>query len=176
MHLLPRKRSLLVKQTCAIWPRRPDAVQLVASCAVAREHSSGDGDAAVVLWDVRWALMLQLIDRATRASRRTDSTAAVMFIDLDRFKEVNDTYGHRVGDELLMAVAQRLTELLRPGDSLARMSGDEFLLSTNLSTLIQHQAQSTGSQLPALAASTTSPSTADRVLRLAGGQTPARRQ
>jgi diguanylate cyclase (GGDEF)-like protein len=120
--------------------------------------------------------MLQLIDRATRASRRTDSTAAVMFIDLDRFKEVNDTYGHRVGDELLMAVAQRLTELLRPGDSLARMSGDEFLLSTNLSTLIQHQAQSTGSQLPALAASTTSPSTADRVLRLAGGQTPARRQ
>jgi diguanylate cyclase (GGDEF)-like protein len=42
-------------------------------------------------------------------------------------KDVNDTYGHRVGDELLGAVAQRPTGLLRPGDSLGRMSGDEFV-------------------------------------------------
>jgi diguanylate cyclase (GGDEF)-like protein len=72
-------------------------------------------------------LMLQLVDRAARASRRAGNTSAVLFIDLDRFKEVNDTYGHRVGDELLAAVAERLTALLRPGDSLARMSGDEFV-------------------------------------------------
>jgi diguanylate cyclase (GGDEF)-like protein len=72
-------------------------------------------------------LMLQLVDRAARASRRAGSTSAVLFIDLDRFKEVNDTYGHGVGDQLLVAVGRRLTELLRSGDSLARMSGDEFV-------------------------------------------------
>ena len=72
-------------------------------------------------------LMRQLIDRAVRASRRAGTTSAVLFIDLDRFKEVNDTHGHGVGDALLVAVAERLTTLLRPGDSLARMSGDEFV-------------------------------------------------
>ena len=72
-------------------------------------------------------LMRQLVDRAVRASRRAGTTSAVLFIDLDRFKEVNDTHGHRVGDALLVAVAERLTALLRPGDSLARMSGDEFV-------------------------------------------------
>ena len=72
-------------------------------------------------------LMRQLVDRAVRASRRAGTTSAVLFIDLDRFKEVNDTHGHGVGDALLVAVAERLTTLLRPGDSLARMSGDEFV-------------------------------------------------
>jgi diguanylate cyclase (GGDEF)-like protein len=72
-------------------------------------------------------LMLQLVDHAARASRRAGTISAVLFIDLDRFKAVNDTYGHRTGDELLEAVAHRLTALLRPGDSLARMSGDEFV-------------------------------------------------
>jgi len=52
----------------------------------------------------------------------------VFFVDLDRFKEVNDTYGHQVGDELLVALAERLTALLRPGDTLARLSGDEFVI------------------------------------------------
>jgi len=60
--------------------------------------------------------------------RRSGKMAAVLFADLDRFKSVNDLYGHAVGDELLVSIAQRLSAVLRPGDTLARMSGDEFVI------------------------------------------------
>jgi diguanylate cyclase (GGDEF)-like protein len=72
-------------------------------------------------------LMLELLEHAFRASRRSGKESAVFFIDLDRFKDINDAYGHQAGDELLIAVTQRLTEALRPGDSLARLAGDEFV-------------------------------------------------
>ncbi len=73
-------------------------------------------------------LMLEFLEHAFRSSRRSAKTSAVFFIDLDRFKQVNDTYGHQAGDALLIAVAERLTGVLRPGDSLARLSGDEFVV------------------------------------------------
>lgn len=68
-------------------------------------------------------------DRLTQRlaqARRTGKSLSVMFIDLDGFKEINDTLGHKVGDELLKAVAQRLRACLRDTDTLARMGGDEF--------------------------------------------------
>ena len=73
-------------------------------------------------------LLLERLDHAVMRSRRSGTTAAVLFADLDRFKLVNDLYGHSVGDELLVAVAQRLSAVLRAGDTLARMSGDEFVI------------------------------------------------
>ena len=61
-------------------------------------------------------------------AQRNETKLAVMFIDLDRFKLVNDTMGHVMGDQLLQQVAVRLKECLRRGDTLARMGGDEFIL------------------------------------------------
>jgi len=73
------------------------------------------------------SLLHQRIVHAAQRAGRSHSFAAVLFADLDRFKQVNDSFGHHVGDELLVAVAQRLSALVRPGDTLARVSGDEFV-------------------------------------------------
>jgi diguanylate cyclase (GGDEF)-like protein len=74
------------------------------------------------------ALMMDRLEHAFRHRIRASTISAVFFLDLDGFKAVNDTYGHQCGDELLVAVAQRLTAVLRPGDSLGRLGGDEFVV------------------------------------------------
>ncbi len=74
------------------------------------------------------ALLNERLQHASVRARRSHTSAAILFADLDRFKEVNDFYGHRTGDELLIAVAGRLSGLVRPGDTLARVSGDEFVI------------------------------------------------
>ncbi len=63
-----------------------------------------------------------------RAKRRQDSTYAVFFLDLDRFKVVNDSLGHRIGDELLIESSQRIAACLRGEDTVARLGGDEFVV------------------------------------------------
>lgn len=71
---------------------------------------------------------LERLDHAMARVQRSQKMTAVLFADLDNFKEVNDQYGHSAGDEVLVTVARRLSGALRPGDTLARMSGDEFVI------------------------------------------------
>ena len=77
-------------------------------------------------------LLDRLQQEGARALRSNDISAFVL-LDLDRFKSINDVFGHSFGDELLLGVAQRLGRLLREGDTLARLGGDEFaILATDL--------------------------------------------
>lgn len=74
---------------------------------------------------------LLLVDRMQQATAhlgRKNSPVAVLFIDLDRFKDINDTLGHAAGDRLLQEVAERLGSCVREGDTVARLSGDEFVV------------------------------------------------
>lgn len=75
------------------------------------------------------ALFMDRLARAIESHRRhPESLFAVLFLDLDRFKVVNDSLGHVLGDELLVAVAQRLSALVRSSDTVARLGGDEFAM------------------------------------------------
>ena len=72
--------------------------------------------------------LLQALDQELRGWTLSDGYLAVIFCDLNHFKQVNDTYGHRIGDQLLIEVARRMQEALRPKDLVARIGGDEFVL------------------------------------------------
>jgi diguanylate cyclase (GGDEF)-like protein/PAS domain S-box-containing protein len=72
-------------------------------------------------------LLADRLSQAMLQCRRHQQSLAVVFLDLDGFKQINDTNGHDVGDELLVAISVRMKEALREGDSLARIGGDEFV-------------------------------------------------
>jgi len=76
----------------------------------------------------RTLLMERLEMALQRAKRYPDHEFAVLFIDLDRFKAINDSLGHQVGDRLLLAIAHQLQELVRSTDTVARLGGDEFII------------------------------------------------
>jgi diguanylate cyclase (GGDEF)-like protein len=73
-------------------------------------------------------LFNELLDKTLPNATRNDESLAVIFLDLDRFKVINDTLGHTLGDQLLQSVAERLKDSLRGGDTVARWGGDEFTI------------------------------------------------
>ena len=86
-------------------------------------------------------LLLDRLGRAPVLSQRSGKVGALLFLDLDHFKDLNDTLGHEVGDELLQAVAQRLLANVRVADTVARLGGDEFVVMlSDLSTSTQEAA------------------------------------
>ena len=101
--------------------------------AEARTHQLAYFDALTGLPNRR--MLLDRMEHALRSAQQTAQVGAVLYIDLDNFKQINDARGHTLGDTLLMQVAQRLTQQLRPGDTVARLGGDEFVvLAHNVAT------------------------------------------
>ncbi|PKH07838.1 sensor domain-containing diguanylate cyclase [Moritella sp. Urea-trap-13] len=76
-------------------------------------------------------LLMERLDQKLISSKRKQCNLALMFLDLDGFKFVNDQFGHNVGDDVLKEIAKRLLALLRQSDTVARMGGDEFILILN---------------------------------------------
>ena len=99
-------------------------VELTESSELAREISLHDPLTGLP----NRTLLIQRLEHAVLRAGRSSKTVAILFADLDHFKMVNDTYGHQVGDALLIAVAGRIGGLLRPADTLARLAGDEFII------------------------------------------------
>ena len=73
-------------------------------------------------------LLRDRLEHALALSERESGTTAVLFVDLDNFKQVNDAYGHATGDAVLVELSRRLRTAVRPGDAIARLGGDEFVV------------------------------------------------
>jgi diguanylate cyclase (GGDEF)-like protein/PAS domain S-box-containing protein len=121
---------------------------------------------------------VELLDRHLASQRREDAHGAVLLIDLDRFKELNDTFGHAAGDRLLVQVAGAIRERLRDDDVLARLGGDEFAVllkragASNAATVAQALVERLGEELaPAPHGGTRPVGASIGAVALAGGAT-----
>lgn len=90
-------------------------------------------------------LFMDRLKHAMARAHRCDTRLALLFLDLDKFKQVNDTYGHGIGDQLLKMVAERIGSSVREDDTVARLSGDEFVVI--LETITTHQGASTAAEV-----------------------------
>jgi diguanylate cyclase (GGDEF)-like protein len=99
------------------------AIYINAAMSVQREHQAHHDELTGLC---NRKLLIRATNDALAQAARSHTMVGFLLLDLDRFKEVNDTLGHPVGDRLLRFVAQRLTHSVRPGDMVARLGGDEF--------------------------------------------------
>jgi len=90
-------------------------------------------------------LFMDRLKHAMARAHRCDTRIALLFLDLDKFKQVNDTYGHGVGDQLLKMVAERIGSNVREDDTVARLSGDEFIVI--LESITTHQGAATAADV-----------------------------
>ncbi|GAO34750.1 hypothetical protein SCT_0130 [Sulfuricella sp. T08] len=90
-------------------------------------------------------LFMDRLMHAMARAHRCDTRLALLFLDLDKFKQVNDTYGHGVGDQLLKIVAERICSCVREDDTVARLSGDEFVVV--LESITTHQGAATAAHV-----------------------------
>ncbi len=91
-----------------------------------REQSERDAERDALTGLLNRAVITRHLSRSVARAKRTKEVSALFFIDLDGFKEINDTLGHQAGDELLVSISQRLTQAFRGNDTVARFAGDEF--------------------------------------------------
>ena len=109
-----------------------EAIANVLADAIERLHAE-EGVRHLALHDALTGLPNRVLfsdrlEQAIAAARRDPAPFSVLMMDLDHFKEINDTLGHTIGDQVLCEIGPRLTPLLRPGDTLARLGGDEFMV------------------------------------------------
>jgi diguanylate cyclase (GGDEF)-like protein/PAS domain S-box-containing protein len=88
--------------------------------------------------------LLDMLQHCVATNQRRDQLGALLFVDLDEFKPVNDNYGHNVGDRLLVEAAQRMQQLLRAEDSVARIGGDEFIVLLPRLSQVRVEAEAEG--------------------------------
>jgi diguanylate cyclase (GGDEF)-like protein len=118
------------------WSRHEESTLLTMAASIISTHQRQQVEEKIryqALHDVLTGLpnrllFNELLTKALPNATRNDESLAVIFLDLDRFKVINDTLGHTLGDQLLQNVAQRLKNSLRGGDTIARWGGDEFTI------------------------------------------------
>jgi diguanylate cyclase (GGDEF)-like protein/PAS domain S-box-containing protein len=122
---------------CSATPIRANGGQVIGAVLVLRDVSAvlelSERMAHLAHFDAltglpNRSLLLERLDRALGSAKQHARHLAVLFIDLDRFKQINDTLGHGPGDELLRQVADRLLSVAKSGDTVARLGGDEFVM------------------------------------------------
>jgi|GEM_PF-5178741 len=118
--------SVLAAARVAALVRRLDRAQRASREAEQRLEHIAAHDVLTGLPNRR--LLVDRLENALSRVRRQRRMVAVLFLDLDRFKEINDAHGHRAGDRLLVQTAERLQSAVRDGDTVARLGGDEFVV------------------------------------------------
>ncbi len=121
--------SAIVFSVYVVWHSRRTVQRLAESEAKAKQVAGHD----ILSGLPNRFLFYELIDSEIGRCMRNRSAFALFYLDLDRFKEINDTFGHDAGDRLIIAITGRITRILRNNDRLARLGGDEFgILQTDV--------------------------------------------